>query len=312
MLTLSKFLPASLRGYITPYKDSFYYWLIHSSIEFKEKNKKNKVIFYPDYPGCRHLLGRIFRCLNYEITNDISAFREARFIVNWEDTTFRTPYRELLDIADSREIINIRCQDISKKHVDEVFERVFGYKTIIDPTTFRGKCVKKSDINALHDGTIINCPIEIPEPGFIYQMLINNQLDDFLIEDIRTPIFRDTIPFTYVKHRPVKSRFASKNNTCVITDTKQVFTQQEINNIITFSQEMCLDFGELDILRDRENGKIYIVDVNNTPGGPPNGLSRVNTFRAIKMLTLAFIEAFIERESRPASKQIKATSKVIV
>lgn len=32
---------------------------------------------------------------------------------------------------------------------------------------------------------------------------------------------------------------------------------------------MGLDYGELDVLRDTEDGKLYVADVNNTPWDPP-------------------------------------------
>ena len=36
---------------------------------------------------------------------------------------------------------------------------------------------------------------------------------------------------------------------------------------------MSLDYAELDCLRDQKTEQLYIVDVNLTPNGPPNGLS---------------------------------------
>jgi len=281
-------------------KDSFEYGLVFLSLRDNAKNKKGKVVFYPQMPRPRHVLGRIFSILKFKFSNDLSDCKDARFIVNWEDTTFRTRLPELNKIASSREIININCRDISKKHVDEVFGKVFGYNTMIDPTTFKGKCVQKGDINALHDGRIVECPIQKPEEGYIYQKLIHNQSSDHSIEDIRVPVFRDGIPFVYVKNRPIDDRFGSKNTSCVITQTSQVLSTQEIAGIVEFSKRMGLDYGELDVLRDREDGRIYIVDVNNTPGGPPNALSKIKQLKALQLLSAAFIEKFV---NRPEEKQ---------
>ena len=38
--------------------------------------------------------------------------------------------------------------------------------------------LEKSDINAKHDGEIINCPIESAEDGMIYQILIDNSISE--------------------------------------------------------------------------------------------------------------------------------------
>jgi len=43
--------------------------------------------------------------------------------------------------------------------------------------------------------------------------------------------------------------------------------------ISEFCSRIGLDYGELDVLRNKDDGKIYIVDVNYTPWGPPAKLS---------------------------------------
>jgi hypothetical protein len=280
------------------HKESFYgrsiYWLIFRSLSYKEKHQKKIVVFYPELPRPRFILGRIFRILRYQITTDLQAAEKAAFVVNWENTTFRRQIPELVNLSASRFVINIGCLDISKKQVDATFGKVFGYQTRIDPTTYQGMCVKKGDINALHNGTIINCPILYPEDGFIYQKLVNNQVGTSVVEDLRVPVFLTDIPFVYVKNRPVESRFANKNTKCTIAPTHQVLSQTEVGKIIDFCKLMRLDYGELDVLRDREDNKIYIVDVNNTPIGPPGGISFLDKIRALHKLSAAFIKNFIE------------------
>ena len=56
---------------------------------------------------------------------------------------------------------------------------------------------------------------------------------------------------------------------------------------------MGMDYGELDILRDNDNGKIYIVDANKTPGFNFDGCSESDKTIIIRRLTAAFKEAFI-------------------
>jgi hypothetical protein len=60
-------------------------------------------------------------------------------------------------------------------------------------------------------------------------------------------------------------------------------------------REMRLDFGELDVLRDRHDGRIYVVDVNRTPWGPPRTLGTRGALRAIDLVAEAFHDAFLRR-----------------
>ena len=53
-----------------------------------------------------------------------------------------------------------------------------------------------------------------------------------------------------------------------------------------------LDYGEIDVLRDRNEGKIYIVDVNNNPAGPPEPISALDGNLAIVRLAEAFENTF--------------------
>src|SRR3954454_7156229 len=47
--------------------------------------------------------------------------------------------------------------------------------------------------------------------------------------------------------------------------TSHVFTPEEVRQILAFARAMGVDYGEFDILRDRSDGRIYVVDVNKTP-----------------------------------------------
>ena len=58
--------------------------------------------------------------------------------------------------------------------------------------------------------------------------------------------------------------------------------------ILLFCRRMGLDYGELDMLRDREDGRLYIVDVNNTPFGPPHGLPKAHAADAVRTLAENF------------------------
>ena len=53
---------------------------------------------------------------------------------------------------------------------------------------------------------------------------------------------------------------------------------------------MKVDFCEFDVLRHKGNQKIYIIDVNKTPYGPPEPLNKRDQEKALKILSNAFIQ----------------------
>ena len=130
---------------------------------------------------------------------------------------------------------------------------------------------------------------------FVYQKLIQNEVEDGLVEDMRVPIFRNKTPFVYLKYRSVKDRFVDRNHTnkkATIMEVAEVLSEDELNNIHRFFEKIGLDYGEVDVLRDRGDRRIYIVDANNTPSGPPSSISDDEGKVAIVRLSQAFEEAF--------------------
>jgi hypothetical protein len=260
------------------------YKIFYVKAIFLGKSKKKTVLMYPQKPRSFHILYKIFHILGYRITSNPNA--KADIVIHFEDTTLKRPDSALAWLGRRQKVLNIDCADISKEHVDKILKEVFGYGAMIDPRVYSGKCVKKSNDNAKHDGKIINCPTE-PEKGFVYQMVINNQYED-LVLDLRASILNDEILFTYEKYRPVDKRFGNVNTVVKMVDTDKVFDLGEIRNIILFCKKFGLDYGELDILRNRDDNKLYIVDVNNTPSGPPNHISKIEYKLALTKLAGAF------------------------
>ena len=97
------------------------------------------------------------------------------------------PGQEARLIALSRQL-DARIEDISKTHVSRVFESVFGYSLAIDPLTYEGPAVCKSELNGTHDGKIVQCPIPAQEvePGSVYQRFVDSASDGVRSEDLRT------------------------------------------------------------------------------------------------------------------------------
>ncbi len=184
-------------------------------------------------------------------------------------------------------IINQQCTDISKSQVEQVFARVFGYSLAIDPTIWQGKAVEKSDENGAHDGRIVDCPRQ-PIAGKVYERLLVNSDNGHTVLDYRSPTIGGEIPLVFIKERPINQRFANFNTKVRLVKPAQLFSPEELLLLSRFCREMGLDFGGLDVLRNREDGRIYVVDVNKTDMGPPTSLGFVDQFRALRILAAAF------------------------
>ena len=188
---------------------------------------------------------------------------------SFEDTTIKVEDDTHSHLRETTSFINGKCLDISKVRVENVFRDIFGYSMMIDPRTHIGSYVKKSDTNGLHDGQILTEPTE-PESGYVYQKLINNLVDKDRVRDIRVLVIGATIPFITYRYRSTQTRFHHTSEIAV-TVPENEFSPAEIETILRFCNTFGVDYGELDILRDNDDGKIYIVDVNITCGGPMPG-----------------------------------------
>lgn len=208
--------------------------------------------------------------------------------VQWEDSSIVEPISPINGIH----IINHKCLDITKRKVETKFAEIFGYALAADPTIPGNRIVRKSNLNATHDGAIFDTPIQA-EPGYVYETLVHNQINERLVEDIRVPVIGSQIPYIYLKKRPIETRFTDKQSSVETTTPENCFSIPEIELIKIFVASMGADFCELDILRDRKSGLIYIVDVNKTPHSSVQKLSFLERMRAIDKLAVAFESEFI-------------------
>ncbi|KRR10475.1 hypothetical protein CQ12_10485 [Bradyrhizobium jicamae] len=101
------------------------------------------------------------------------------------------------------------------------------------------------------------------------------------------------LPLVYLKRRWKHQRFVNTNFEVKIVPTENVTSAQERKLILSFAREIGLDFGELDTLRDRGTGKLYIVDAAKTPFGPPGRLSFLQKRKAVKRISAAFRSEFL-------------------
>lgn len=247
-------------------------------------NFKNKLIlFFPEKPTIDYAISKI--CIILGIRVKKSPNDSPNFFFKWEDTTVIKEHK----ILNSRHIINGALKSIDKTYIDKKFKKIFGYSASIKPKKHNGYCVKKSRKNAAHDGTIIRTPVLKIDLNSCYQKLIDNQINIDTVLDIRAPIFLDNIPFVYLKYKNINKRFGNENKQVTIESASRIFSADEYRKIILFSKILNLDYGELDILRDNLDGKIYVIDVNNTPYGPPNNIGTKDKKDALLKSAEAFI-----------------------
>lgn len=259
-----------------------------------------KILFFPDKPQPFHAMYKLLLYLGYHITSNPED--DFNFAILWWLAYDGKPFapEDSLHLLkkinqNGRRFLNYQGRDISKVLVNSTFEKTFGYSVSVDPCKYHGQCVMKLNWNALHQGQIIQCPAKPLDGDVVYQRLVNNELENGLIKDMRVPVFGNKIPFVYLKYRSVNNRLVDRVHTALkatIAEADDVLSDQEQTNICRFAREMGLSYCEVDVLRDKDDGRIYIVDANNTPSGPPSPIS-VNEGRiAVARLAAAFEESF--------------------
>ena len=180
---------------------------------------------------------------------------------------------------------NGHCLDISKSTLDRHHHEVFGYGLNVDPTKHKGPMLEKSEGNAVHDGREVASPLSRSEvqEGKVYQRIIDNRTEYGLFEDLRVVVIRGEVPVVYRKRKSGEVRYTNETAEVDLAESPEsVFPESEIDQIASLSARMCAEFAELDILRDRQDGRIYCVDLNPTPYGPPAGLIESDQRMAIE------------------------------
>lgn len=213
---------------------------------------------------------------------------EPQLTIQFSDQTFTDA------LITDHETLNGACTDISKSHVAQVFESIFGYKLTIDPSQATMPYLEKGEENGIHDGQIHDRPTDA-KAGRVYQKLIDNRTKDGTVLDYRCPTVFGDISLIFLKERPIDQRFANLNTHVRIADPADCFSTEERAKIKAFCHAMHLDWGGLDILRDASDGRIYIVDVNKTDMGPPLALPLKEKLSAVKTLGQALRKALLER-----------------
>ena len=267
----------------------------------KGREPRARISFFPRKPHSYYAIWPVCQLADIKIVNDPA---EADLHFYFEDREFLTAPRQA---PSNRVAFNIGCHDIRKSVVARVFEEVFGYSLAIDPQTYQGCAVEKSERNGTHDGRIVQCPITAPDRTRVYQRLIDNTYDGKEFIDIRAPIVGGVVPFVYLKRRTRDLRFSNDNHRVDLVAADAVLSKDEQHKITEFAKAMALDFGGLDVLRNREDGRIYVVDVNKTDMGPPSALSGAGKMKAMRGLADAFAKLVDQQLSQQNySKRVRA------
>ena len=250
-------------------------------------HRKPRVHFVPDVPRPWYFIWPVLHAAGAIIEHDAA---KADVIFHFDDSTHSAA--EMPSNPNPKaKWINFGCNDVSKTRVAEAFEKASGYSLAVDPRTFTGPMVEKSEINAAHDGRIIEGPMD-PIEGKTYQRLIDNRIDGGMVEDLRTTFVNGEPTIVFFKRRPQSRRFLNENSEVRYTLPASCFTADEISVIRGFAKEIGLDWGGVDVLRDATSGKIFIVDANKTDMGPPVAMPLGQKLRTTRLMAKAFSAAY--------------------
>lgn len=252
-------------------------------------SQRLRIYAIPTIPRYWYLLRVSLSRLGVDFVDNVA---DSDVAIYFDDSTYSQP-PHLLNGPNVQ--INFACRDISKSNVQRVFKKVFGYNLGVNPLTYTGEMVAKTETNGTHTGKIVQGPCKA-EAGYVYQKLIDNRSENGRVTDIRCPTVFGDIPLVYLKSRPETQRFDNLNTHVVLSNAQNELSADEINKVALFCNAMKLDWGGLDILRDSADGRIYIVDVNKTDMGPPLSLGLKDQLKSTSLLAKALETAIKNRQ----------------
>lgn len=246
---------------------------------------KFTIAFTPERARPWYLIWAVSRAAGAKLVKDAAT---ADVVMHFEDATY-SPNDPPTKLKSGVKLVNFGCRDVSKTNVARACEAAFGNRLAVDPLTHSGPAVEKSEINAAHDGHIVQCPTT-PIPGRVYQRVIDNRMPGNLdlVEDLRTSTVGNKPVVVFIKRRQVTKRFLNTNTEVLLRKPEDVFSPDELAQITAFTKEIGLEWGGVDVLRDRMDGKLYIVDANKTDMGPPIGLNLADKVKATYAMRDAF------------------------
>lgn len=253
---------------------------------------KGTVLFFPGTPSSFQVVYKLCTLNGYRMHS--APDRDFDLVFAHEGATLYPTgiFEPLGDVP----IVNRDASDISKKQVERVFAEVFGYGIGIDPTTFTGRAIRKSNENYTHDGEIVDCPCQpARDESTTYQRYIDTRTEDGHFAELRVSVYLNEIPVVYIKYRPDNAERFQVVARAEVAEPDDHLSPEEQSNILKLARTMGVDYGEMDVMRDNNDGRIYVVDVNRTPAGPVAGLEPKQTQEALHRLSPAFERLFKAR-----------------
>ena len=263
------------------------------------------VLFYPDLPGIGAMPLALCEVLGYRLTSDPSEPADAGMLYE-DESEVRTQWPQEARVRGN--VVNASCTDIRKSHVQEVFGRVFGYALAVDPCTHEGPMVEKSDDNGTKDGRVVHGPLPPDRvlEGRVYQRLVDNRIGGGRVRDLRVPVFGGRVPLVYYKERDEEKRFESRAPYGRMVQTSDELSAWELDRLAAFTRELGMDYAEMDVLRDAADGRIYVVDANKTPFGPPGAITPEESKQAFRILAKEFERLLLGDASQPEGAGVRA------
>lgn len=211
--------------------------------------------------------------VNYVQASETPFFGDQHAYIYWHNRYNEPPpvgLSERLSLERKR-IINLTMFSHDKKRSDEVFADVFGYRLDIDPQNYQGEgVIKGRHDNGAKSARAVRYPLDdaIDTDKNVYQIMVKNDIEfsgngySYLY---RVPIFDGHIPIMIGKHFKKEDRFAWSAAGAEMICPYSALTPPEIRLIREYCLKFGLEFGELDVLRDMDTNRIYIIDANATP-----------------------------------------------
>ena len=220
------------------------------------------ICFAPAKPGMEYMIRQVGALLGYKATGDLAD--RSDLVVRWMDDTFPVNPPELVEAAGTRRVVNIGVTDISKTRIADLMEEIFGYSAHVDPTTWQGPALKKSNLNAMDQEEIVDCPIPESDvdPHAVYQELLGEEVRG-RFQEHRLAWVHDRVVTVVTKLRDPNHRFEFEASLLSEGDPDLILTSDEKEKVGRFARRMGLDYGDLDTLRDAQ-GRLHVIDVNPT------------------------------------------------
>ncbi len=219
------------------------------------------VLFYPDRLRGHSKINLALKALGIHHHNDKDARHDLSFFWSYNGTGAANGSFEGM--------VNSGCTDVSKTRVAKVFDDI-----IVDPETYRGPVVRKTENQCDRDETLVMCPAP-REDGYIYRRLIDTREGDEYV-DYRLYWFDGPKYMTKrYKHEALSKKYHRWEHVPL-----SLISSWKMAQITKGCKGFGFDYGEIDLLYD---GRWYVIDLNNVAGTP-------QWFKNDKMLFELFVE----------------------